>query len=277
MKLGISSLAYIIEIGSTGNYKNLIDLQLKASQACLDFAEKNRFGLVELVLDPPAMFKKENCKRFLDLISSYSLEKQIHAPFIDVNLCSHNDYISNASVKLYIETIKICKAADIKIMTIHPGIANILINKTRKFNILRLKQAIQSLLDFSKNTNVNVCLENMTQYTNIMTENGNIEDIFKIIDKQNLFLCYDTSHFYTCNGDVKKLWSEFHKIIRNVHIVDNFSKITDIHPPLGTGKINFKEILEIIKSYNYKGALILELSKAKDLPQSIDYIKKLIK
>jgi len=277
MRLGISALAYIIEIGSTGNYKNLFDLQLKASQACLNFAEKNRIRLVELVLDPPAMFTKENHKQFIDLISSYNLEKQIHAPFIDVNLCSYNDYISNASVKLYIETIKICNTADIKIITIHPGLANILINKTRKFNILKLKQAIQSLLDYSENTNISLCLENMPQYNNIMTENSNIEDVFKIIDRQNLFLCYDTSHFYTCDGDVKKLWSEFHEIIRNVHIVDNFNKTTDTHPPLGTGKINFKEIFGIIKSYNYKGALILELSKAKDLPQSIDFIKKLIK
>ncbi|HEC37268.1 MAG TPA: sugar phosphate isomerase/epimerase [bacterium] len=277
MQLGISALGHIIEIGSSGNYKNLIDLQLKASEACLNFAEKNRIRLVELVLDPPEMFKKENYKSYIDLISSYSLEKQIHAPFIDVNLCSHNDHISKASVKLYIETIKICNATDIKTLTIHPGLANFLINKTRKFNILRLKQAIQSLLDFSKNTKVSVCLENMPQNTYIMTENNNIEEVFKIIDRQNLFLCYDTSHFYTCDGDVKKLWSEFHEVIRNVHIVDNFSKITDTHPPLGTGKINFKEIFEIMKSYNYKGAFIIELSTAKDLPQSIDFIKKLIK
>lgn len=277
MQLGISALGHIIEIGSSGNYKNLIDLQLKASEACLNFAEKNRIRLVELVLDPPEMFKKENYKSYIDLISSYSLEKQIHAPFIDVNLCSHNDHISKASVKLYIETIKICNAMDIKTLTIHPGLANFLINKTRKFNILRLKQAIQSLLDFSKNTKVSVCLENMPQNTYIMTENNNIEEVFKIIDRQNLFLCYDTSHFYTCDGDVKKLWSEFHEVIRNVHIVDNFSKITDTHPPLGTGKINFKEIFEIMKSYNYKGAFIIELSTAKDLPQSIDFIKKLIK
>lgn len=277
MQLGISSLGYIIELGSSGNYKSLIDLQLKASEACLNFAEENRIKLVELVLDPPEMFKKENYKSFINLISSYSLEKQIHAPFIDVNLCSHNDRISNASVKLYIETVKICNAADIKIMTIHPGLANVLISKIRSFNIMRLKQTIHNLLDFSKNTEISVCLENMHQKTHIMTENSNIEEIFKIIDRQDLFLCYDTSHFYTCDGDVKKLWSVFYEVIRNVHIVDNFSKTTDTHPPLGTGKINFKEIFEIIKSYNYKGALIIELSTVKDLPQSIDYIKKLIK
>ena len=74
---------------------------------------------------------------------------------------------------------------------------------------------------------------------------------------------------------MEQLWSKFHNSIKNVHIVDNFSKITDTHPPLGTGKIDFKEIFDVIKKYNYKGPLIIELSDA-SLNQSINFINKFL-
>ena len=100
MELGISSLGYIIEYGLSKNYENLVDLILKASEDCLNFAEDNDIKIVELVLDPPEVIKDENKQKFIDLVNAYSLKKQIHAPFIDVNLCTHNDIISNASVEL---------------------------------------------------------------------------------------------------------------------------------------------------------------------------------
>lgn len=274
MELGISSLGHIIEMGLSGKYSNLIDLQLAASESCLNFAEKHGIDLVELVLDPPEIFEEENRQKFIDLVNSYSLKKQIHGPFIDVNLCSHNTLISHASIDCYIETIKVCKAIDVKIMTIHPGLANFMIGSVRELNKIRLKESIHELLDFSTDLETCICLENMPQKTYIMTGNKNIEEIFKIINRDNLFLTYDTSHFYTCDGDVEELWSRFHKTIRNVHIVDNFSKETDTHPPLGAGKINFKEIFNIMRNYGYKGPMIIELSLAEGLSQSIDYIKQ---
>ncbi len=276
MELGISSLGHIIEMALSGNYKNLIDLQLAASEACLNYAEKNRIKMVELVLDPPTVLEKKNQKEFIDLVNSYSLRKQIHSPFIDVNLCSHNIHISNASIESCIETAKICCEINAKIMTIHPGLANFLINSIREFNKVQLKRAIHKLLDFSNELNLAICLENMPQNAYIMTDNKNIEEIINFIDRDDLFFTYDTSHFYTCDGNVKRLWAKFHNTIRNIHIVDNFTKESDTHPPLGTGKINFKEVFKIIKSYNYKGSVIIELSSAKSLQQSINFINKFL-
>ena len=64
--------------------------------------------------------------------------------------------------------------------------------------------------------------------------------------------------------------------IKNIHLVDNISKLTDTHPPLGTGKVDFKEIFDVIKKYNYNGPLIIELSDAKSLNQSINFINKFL-
>ncbi|MHA2326673.1 MAG: hypothetical protein ACXACB_14795, partial [Promethearchaeota archaeon] len=83
MELGISSLGYIIEYGLAKDYKNLTDLFIKASEDCLRFAENNSIKIVELVLDPPEFIQGETRQKFINLINSYSVKKQIHGPFID--------------------------------------------------------------------------------------------------------------------------------------------------------------------------------------------------
>ena len=63
-------------------------------------------------------------------------------------------------------------------------------------------------------------------------------------------------------------------IIKNIHIADELNKKRGSKPAIGSGKINFQEIFDIIKKYNYNGALIVELAFAKDLPKSLDFVKK---
>ncbi|MFX1479231.1 MAG: sugar phosphate isomerase/epimerase family protein [Promethearchaeota archaeon] len=276
MEIGISSLGHIIEYGLSSNFNNLLDLMLKATEDCLNFAEINDIPIVELVLDPPEVIKAENQQKFIDLVKSYSLESQIHGPFIDVNLCTHNNFISNASVESYIKTAELCNIIGVKLLTVHPGLANFLINSIRNYNKVQLANSIQKLLNSTYNLNVDICLENMPQNCHIMLDEHDIEQIFLIINRKDIYLTYDTSHFFTCDGNVKNLWDKFHKIIKNVHIVDNFNKNSDTHPPLGTGKVDFHEIFEIIKTYDYTGSLIIELSSTKDLNQSIEFLKKLI-
>ncbi|MFX1366260.1 MAG: sugar phosphate isomerase/epimerase family protein [Promethearchaeota archaeon] len=276
MQLGISTTGHILEMGLNGKYKTLFDLYLKASEECLNFVEKSGINIIELLIESPVIANHENKQKFIDLANSYSLEKQVHGPFIDMNLCSVNNYISKASIESCLEAIKLCDDINSKMITIHPGSADFLVPSIREFNKAQLKSAIHQLFSAKINENLMICLENMPQNYHIMTNNKNIEEVVDIIDHKNLFLTYDTSHFYTCDGDVQQFWVTFHNIIKNIHIVDNFSKLTDTHPPLGTGKVDFKEIFDVISEYNYNGSLILELSNAKSLNQSINFINKFL-
>jgi sugar phosphate isomerase/epimerase len=169
-----------------------------------------------------------------------------------------------------------CHQIDAKIMTIHPGYANFMLSAIRDINKNQLKKAIHELLDSISNQNLRICLENMPRDAHIMTDSKNIEEIYRTINRDDLFLTYDTSHYYTCKGDVNDLWAKYHKVIKNVHVVDNFSRFSDTHPPLGTGKIKFKEIFNIFENYGYNGPFIIELSSAKSLNQSINFINKFL-
>ncbi|MFX1311292.1 MAG: sugar phosphate isomerase/epimerase family protein [Promethearchaeota archaeon] len=276
MEIGISSLGHLIDLGNSGNFESLDDYLIKATDNCLNFAEKNDINVVEIVIDPPMILNSDNWQQFLDLIRSYSIKIQIHGPFINVNLCSNNTLISDASVKSYIESAKICKKLGAKILTIHPGTGDALIKSLRDFNKINLINALYRLLDFTNTLEITLCIENMSTKSNMLLDENEIISFFNRVYRSELYFTYDTSHFYTTNGDIKLLWEKMHNKIRNIHIVDNFSKETDTHPPLGTGKIDFNEIFSLINQYSYDGALIIELSSSKHLIQSIDFVKNFI-
>ena len=276
MELGLSSLGNIMDYSVNGKQSDIPKMIYDATEECLKYAEERAINVVELVVDPQDLYTEANRQDFIDLVNSYSSKKQVHGPFIDINLCSHNNLISQASIEAYIETASLCKSINASFMTIHPGLANFMFESIRVYNKIQLSKAINALLKYTRNLNLSIGLENMPKNTHIMLDQVNIEEILTYIDKDDLFLTYDTSHFYTNNGDVNLLWEKFHQIIKNVHLVENFTTESDTHPPLGSGKIDFKGILDTIKNYRYKGALIIELSSNKDLDNSIDFINKIL-
>ncbi len=276
MRLGISSLGSIMENAFKNKFPNISSMLYHSTEECFKSAEEHGIDVVEIVVDPQDMFIGEMKQEYLDLFKSYSMVKQVHGPFIDINLCSHNKGISQASIDAYLETAQFCTEFKAKILTIHPGLANFLLESLRDYNRIQLARAINSILDLTKNLDISICLENMPKNTHIMLDHDNIAENLKSINRNELSITYDTSHFYTNNGDVNLLWEKYHKIIKNVHLVENFTTESDTHPNLGSGKVNFKGILETIRNYQYKGALIVELSSNEDLNNSIDYIYKLL-
>lgn len=272
MLLGISTLGHLIDYTVNNKSNDLSKSLLEATEACLNYAEEKDIRVVELIIEPQSFLRGDLKQKFIDLTMSYSLKKQVHAPYIDINLCSHNSTISRASIDAYLETYNLCQDLEINLMTIHPGLANSTIKSLQEYNKQQLLSALHILIDSIDDKDFILCLENMPKNSNIMLDDVNISEIFNNLNRKELFLTYDTSHYYTNSGNIRLLWKKMQNKIRNVHIVDNFTKEEDPHPPLGTGNINFERILDIIKSYNYQGSLIIELSSPKGLNQSIEYI-----
>ncbi len=102
MRLGISSLGNIMENAFKNKFPNISSMLYHSTEECFKSAEKYEIDVVEIVVDPQDMFIGEMKQAYLDLFKSYSMVKQVHGPFIDVNLCSHNKGISQASIDAYL-------------------------------------------------------------------------------------------------------------------------------------------------------------------------------
>jgi len=277
MKLGISSLGYVVDLGLSSQFNSLPDLLLKATESCLTFAEENGIGTCELVLEPLETLFDQNIEYFIELCNSFKkIKKQIHGPFLDLNLCSHNVLVHKATIETYKKSAEISEKIKANILTIHPGIANYLIKSILQYNQEKLINGIDEIVDNTKDFNVLICVENMPKMVNFFLTIDDIDSFFKKINRNDIFMTWDTSHSWTCDIDVELLWKKFNKLIKNIHLVDNKDKETDLHPALGAGTIEFGKIIDIVKNYDYKGALIVELSSAKGLLQSIEHMKKFL-
>lgn len=267
----------MIELALSKKFKNLIDLLLEASEACLTYAEENDIKVCELALEPPDVISNKNKKKFIDLCNSFSIKKQVHGPTMSVNMCSINHLISKASVESLIETAKICNQINAQVLTVHPG-SEIFgrIESIGIFNRKRLIDSVNNLLDATADLNVKICIENMGLQHRFFIY---VEEIARFLDdlnRKDIFMTWDTGHSWTCDVNLEVFWNKFQNIIKNIHIADELNKKRGSKPAIGSGKINFQEIFDIIKKYNYNGALIVELAFAKDLPKSLDFVKKFL-
>jgi sugar phosphate isomerase/epimerase len=274
MNLGLSSLGHLNDRKIDKKYDKKIDLLIDATKACLEFCEENDVNICEILFDPPDITSLENQLKFIDMCSNFSIKKQLHGPYIDTNLSSHNHWSAKAAIETYTEAAKISRAIGSRIYTIHPGSSKFMFNENKVFVMDQLVSSTTSLLDAIADLRLTTCIENMQKKTGILLDLGEITSFFTKINREDIFFTWDTSHSWTCDINIQELWEKWHSVIKNIHIVDNTIKTSDIHPALGTGKINFKEIIELLDSYNYTGSLIIELGTATDSIKSIEYINK---
>jgi sugar phosphate isomerase/epimerase len=273
MEIGISSLGHIVDKALRGNFKTMFDLLIDSTEKCLKFAEKYKITLVEIILDPPEIYSNEHRKKFIEVCNSYSVNKQIHAPFTDLSMCSFNINISKASVKSCRDAAEICDEIGAKILTIHPGIGHFLLNTIREQNKKQLIRAVNELLDATIDFDVLMCIENMPQDAHMLGNENDVGEFLSNLNRDDIYLTLDTSHAWTCDMNLEVYWEKFHKYVKNIHLADNENKETDRHPSLGTGKVNFKEIFQLAKKYNYNGPLIIEIITGRALRRSIEFIE----
>ncbi len=273
MELGIGSIAFVYDSINHGRFNNSIELLLHSIERTFNFAEENEVKVCEIILDPPEILLSEKKQKFIDLCNSYhSIEKQFHAPYTNLSLCTHNPWILEASIECYTQIAEICKNIGVKVYTVHPGDATSLHNYYNGVKN-RLIDSVNILLDKIRNPELYTCLENMPKILGFFLHYQEIGKFFSEIKRDDIYFTWDTGHSSSCSENVEKLWEILHPKIKNIHLVENINGTADTHPVLGEGNVDFEKIFEIVENFNYKGSMIMELHKVEDLPKSIEYIK----
>ena len=172
------------------------------------------------------------------------------------NIWHDGDYL----VGIYQKDLITCYDNDIKLVMMH-----LTSKDSQEYNTLGLTR-IKKIVDFAKELNIKVALENV-HYP------GYLEFVLNNIKNDNVGVCFDTGHYHYYFQDNFD-FSQFKDRIFIVHLHDNHGT-KDEHLLPFDGNINWLNIIKNLKVCNYNGPITLEIIYRNDyLKQDINTFYK---
>ncbi|UUX92775.1 sugar phosphate isomerase/epimerase family protein [Methanoplanus endosymbiosus] len=179
----------------------------------------------------------------------------IHAPVLDLNPCSVNPFIVEASIKSSVLALKTAEICGAEIITIHPGRRTAKRPAGRR-DYEKFQNYIGIVREESRNLKVKVCIENMEYKVNSLFHHP--EMIHRLLKEEEwLYFTLDTAHALASG---ERLLDRFIDL--------NFDRIVNIHlstiensrrhlPASGDAKIS--DFLKKISDLGYDGHITLEI------------------
>jgi deoxyribonuclease-4 len=198
----------------------------------------------------------------------------IHIPYL-INLASPNPRLYEASIEAYIEDIFEAETLKADYIVTHMGSHK---NTSEEAGINRLIEALNRILERTKNTRVGILLENTAGSGSWLGYKfSHHKDIIRgIKQKSRVGLCLDTAHVFLAGYDISKkegldrILDDIDKAagisrVKLVHLNDAKDKLGsnhDRHEHIGKGYIGLEGMRRIINHPKLKNAaFILETPK----------------
>jgi sugar phosphate isomerase/epimerase len=142
------------------------------------------------------------------------------------------------------------------------------------------ESALSELLDYIRDTDMIICLENLISTAFVNSVDGLLHFIEKFGSK-NLGICLDTGHLNLTDRDQVNFIRKAGKHIKALHLADNEGKRDQHLMPYGCGSVDFVSVIREMKSLGYEGMYNLEIPGERMAPLEIlgyklDYIKKMM-
>lgn len=186
-----------------------------------------------------------------NLLPSYTLKMQVHAPLSDINIASVSKKVREASLKEIREAIIFARQIDANIVTVHPGHKSPMTVDHADIVYSLTAESLSEIGKFGEEMGVKIALENMPDMGVAICKTP--EEIMEVIKGTDVGVCFDLGHANT-NQNIDKFFDLDHLFL-NVHMHDNDGK-KDSHSTVGEGNIKFKSLRP--KFNKYKGNYIIE-------------------
>lgn len=275
-RIGLNSFsAFLVEVSEHPKLP-LGEIELSSITRAIIYAKENEFDYVEAALDYPLLGDANLRGQLRDFIRDEGVPVNIHAPFLDLSISSHDPNIREASIKSVSAGITFANDIHAGAVTFHPGARNEPITHVGDFYFDCLVNTLQEMMRMHAGSTPRMCLENMPLDCKLF---GTVEEIKRVLAQprlEHLWLTYDSSHLFTCSQDPEVFWAAFHDRVGNVHLVDNRFSHNDPHIPLGQGKIDFKQIARLIIQYQYPYDILIELHSLYQCKRGRAYFQNLL-
>ena len=171
------------------------------------------------------------------------------------------------------KSVVIASLLGAKNVVVHPimpfGVEDRLTGKqsqTRKLNLAHYR----TLVDYAKDFNVNICLENMPYADFSLSTPTEIFDFVREVGADNFRICLDTGHVGAF-GDNLSVFDEVKAIaskLEVLHVHDSiFGKDLHLIPYFGT--LDFSLLVKALNEVGFCGSFSAEISPSLKLPESI--------
>ena len=220
---------------------------------------------------PFVLDDEEKKKEIIDFYKSLDRDRSedtMHGAFLDVTLHSTDDRIREVSELRVRQSMEIAKELGIRGVVFHTNmIANfkdaVYMKKWVDTNAAFYKKLLQEY------PGIYVFVENMFDFDPDM-----LLALAKEMENEPYFgICLDYAHATISKVEAKKWFEVLKPYIKHMHINDNDLK-NDLHMALGTGKINYKELKELLESGEIEPSILVEVSKLEDQEASLVYMKR---
>lgn len=194
-------------------------------------------------------------------------EDTMHGAFLDVTLHSSDDRIREVSELRVRQSMEIAKELGIRGVVFHTNmIANF---KDAAY----MKKWVESNAAFYKKLlkeypGIYVFVENMFDFDPDML----LSLAREMAEEEYFGICLDYAHATISKVEAKEWFEVLKPYMKHMHINDN-DLSNDLHMALGTGKINYKELKELLESSGIEPSILVEVSKLEDQEASLVYMK----
>jgi len=226
----------------------------------IKFAINHNFDGIEISIEYPNASPESLAKRrreIIELLSSYPLTRLAHAPAF-LNICDAHHSVWEATLRELVRVLEVAYQLDVKLVTVHPGY--LWPNMTRETALGNLISALETLLHAASDFGLTLGLENLPPPPRgFFTEPEDFRRLFRRLKDERLKFVFDFAH-----ASIGSRASPFSFIdllfeeMRHIHLSDNLGE-KDNHLPLGTGRVDYRGMIERLKSKGYDRTMTLEV------------------
>jgi len=247
------------------------------------------FGLerVEFCMNPlhsnPNRWKKRPEEIKL-LVKHLGLEvNSIHVPLPAEVSNSHSSKIREISTNLTKKSVDLATFLGASFVVQHVRVIERLEEPVQNITLEKTLPDLKEVALYAMRRKIKIAIENVPSKTKRMLGRtiGEVMNIVDALPGESVGICLDLTHCLACGYDpVNALKSiDPHRLL-SIHASDNLSRqLRDVHLPLGSGDIPWKQIFDILESLGFQGSFVIEVAEwddgSKALISSLNFLRKI--
>ena len=209
---------------------------------------------IDLTLEPPAANPEHldpNAVR--QAVDRHGLKVVGHTAYY-LPIASAYESIREAAVAEGRRCLELAAHAGAQWINIHPD-ANVPFHD-RPFIVRRNLDSLRDLAEHAQKVGIGLMVENMPGSFNTVEEMG---QLLEPIPDMGMLLDLGHTNLRVPHNTGPAIIEAFPQRIKHVHLHDNQGGEPDLHLPLGTGNVPYKEALAALKRTGYDGTITLEV------------------